>query len=139
MFSLRRSSGVGTPEIIKAHATTLVAVATLASFIIDITNAGRSPPAPLSECIAMHKPITTPDRLAPPPALTQEHSEYLDGFISTREAADMLGTTVASLSYGRSTGKYGPPYHLWGNRTVRYRRRDILEYMAQRRFAPTAA
>jgi hypothetical protein len=68
-----------------------------------------------------------------------KHPGFWDEYISAREAADMLGTTDRSLNFGRTTGKYGPPYHLWGTRTIRYTRRDIIDYMNQFRVDPAAA
>ena len=68
--------------------------------------------------------------------IAQAHPGFWDEYITAREAAEMLGTTDRSLNFGRTTGQYGPPYHLWGTRTIRYTRRDIIEYMNERRVDP---
>ncbi len=55
-----------------------------------------------------------------------------DEYLTTRQAAEFLGSTINSLTSMRSEGR-GPPWSrnedTW---RVRYRRRDLAEYLAGR-------
>ena len=62
-------------------------------------------------------------------------ADYLDGFIDEIEAADFLCQSVRTLQKWRVSG-FGPQFYKPG-RSVRYRRRDLLEWAATRRRANT--
>ncbi|WP_420795646.1 helix-turn-helix transcriptional regulator [Celeribacter ethanolicus] len=53
-------------------------------------------------------------------------TDYLDGFIDEKKAADFLCQSVRTIQKWRVTG-YGPKFYKSG-RSVRYRRRDLLEW-----------
>jgi predicted DNA-binding transcriptional regulator AlpA len=59
-----------------------------------------------------------------------------DDLLSTRQVADWLGLSEQWLEIGRCRG-YGPTFVKIGRR-VRYRREDVLRFLAQRRHASTA-
>lgn len=57
--------------------------------------------------------------------------DYLDGFIDEQKAADFLCQSVRTIQKWRVTG-FGPKFYKSG-RSVRYRRRDLLEWAETRR------
>ena len=57
--------------------------------------------------------------------------DYLDGFIDEIQAADFLCQSVRTLQKWRTTG-FGPRFYKPG-RSVRYRRRDLLEWAETRK------
>ena len=77
----------------------------------------------------MLKPETANDNNAPA-------QDYLDGFIDEKKAADFLCQSVRTIQKWRVTG-YGPKFYKSG-RSVRYRRRDLLEWGEARRFSNTS-
>ena len=54
---------------------------------------------------------------------------FEDVMLTTEQAAQYLFISAETLSYWRSVD-YGPPRHIFDNGDVRYRRGDILEYIA---------
>jgi len=62
--------------------------------------------------------------------------DYLDGFIDETQAADFLCQSVRTLQKWRVAG-FGPQFYKPG-RSVRYRRRDLLEWAETRRRANTS-
>lgn len=58
-------------------------------------------------------------------------SEYL----TTREAAALCGFTPAAFNMRRIRGN-GPPYTKMGHRTVRYKRDDVLAWLAEAKPEP---
>lgn len=63
-------------------------------------------------------------------------ADYLDGFIDETQAADFLCQSVRTLQKWRVSG-FGPQFYKPG-RSVRYRRRDLLEWAETRRRANTS-
>ena len=61
--------------------------------------------------------------------------EFLDGFINEEQAADFLCQSVRTLQKWRVSG-FGPHFYKPG-RSVRYRRRDLLDWADTRRRANT--
>jgi len=76
--------------------------------------------------------------LKPEPANANNEpaADYLDGFIDETQAADFLCQSVRTLQKWRVSG-YGPNFYKPG-RSVRYRRRDLLEWAEGRRRANTS-
>jgi len=66
----------------------------------------------------------------------QPASDYLDGFINEERAADFLCQSVRTIQKWRVTG-YGPMFYKSG-RSVRYRRRDLMEWANSRSHASTS-
>lgn len=64
-------------------------------------------------------------------------TDYLDGFIDESKAADFLCQSVRTIQKWRVTG-FGPKFYKSG-RSVRYRRRDLLEWAEARRFGNTSS
>ncbi|WP_282181767.1 helix-turn-helix transcriptional regulator [Aliiroseovarius marinus] len=62
--------------------------------------------------------------------------DYLDGFIDEKTAADFLCQSVRTVQKWRVTG-FGPKFYKSG-RSVRYRRRDLLEWAEARRHGNTS-
>ena len=60
-----------------------------------------------------------------------------DDLLSTVELAGWLGVSNQWLEIGRSRG-YGPKFVRIGPRRVRYRRSDVLEWLAARSYQSTA-
>ncbi|MEQ8508077.1 MAG: helix-turn-helix domain-containing protein [Rhodospirillaceae bacterium] len=54
--------------------------------------------------------------------------EYLDQLLNENEAARMLGFTIRALQNWRVRGG-GPQFVKLSKRSVRYRRRDLLEWI----------
>lgn len=54
--------------------------------------------------------------------------DYLDRLITERDAADFLGYTMRALQNWRVRGG-GPIYVKVSNRSIRYRRRDLNEWV----------
>lgn len=55
-----------------------------------------------------------------------------DELMTTRQAAEFLGSTINSLTSMRSAGD-GPPWmRINDNYHVRYRKRDLIEYLVNR-------
>ncbi len=76
--------------------------------------------------------VDTDDRLAPVPA----DNDFWHQYINERTAASFIGFTTAFLQNLRYRGG-GPPYSKIG-RQVRYRRRDIEAWAAERVRTSTA-
>ncbi|MBO9473649.1 helix-turn-helix domain-containing protein [Shimia sp. R10_1] len=64
-------------------------------------------------------------------------SDYLDGFIDEKQAANFMCQSVRTIQKWRVTG-YGPKFYKSG-RSVRYRRRDLLAWGEARRVGSTSA
>jgi hypothetical protein len=71
---------------------------------------------------------TKPTPLAP--------AQFWDGFIPETEAADFLCQSVRTIQKWRVTGA-GPHFYKFGS-SVRYRRRDLTEWVEDRRKANTS-
>lgn len=54
---------------------------------------------------------------------------WLEEAVSTRAASRLTGVPVCTLETWRSRGG-GPPFLKLGAKTVRYQRRDLLDWMA---------
>ncbi len=63
-------------------------------------------------------------------------TQFWDGFIPELEAADFLCQSVRTIQKWRVTGT-GPQFYKFG-RSVRYRRRELDEWVAERRKAHTS-
>ena len=63
--------------------------------------------------------------------LLAQYPAFFECFVDAQEAAQILGTTPGSLATQRNSG-VGPVYYKDGN-SVRYQRRDLIEYMRNRR------
>lgn len=61
---------------------------------------------------------------------------FLDGFIHEADAADFLCQSVRTIQKWRVTGA-GPQFYKFG-RSVRYRRRELCEWVEDRRKAHTS-
>ena len=66
----------------------------------------------------------------------QSANDYLDGFINEERAADFLCQSIRTIQKWRVTG-YGPKFYKSG-RSVRYRRRDLMEWTESRCHASTS-
>lgn len=64
-------------------------------------------------------------------------TDYWDGLITETEAADYLCQSVRTIQKWRVTG-YGPKFYKSG-RSVRYRRRDLSEWIEQRSHSSTSS
>ena len=64
-------------------------------------------------------------------------AEYWEGFIQETDAADFLCQSVRTIQKWRVTG-YGPKFYKSG-RSVRYRRRDLLDWGETRRHGSTSS
>ena len=62
---------------------------------------------------------------------SQAALDYLDGFIDESKAADFLCQSVRTIQKWRVTG-FGPNFFKSG-RSIRYRRRELLEWAETRR------
>lgn len=66
----------------------------------------------------------------------QPATDYLDGLIDEAKAADFLCQSVRTIQKWRVTG-FGPKFVKSG-RSIRYRRRDLMEWTNARRRASTS-
>ena len=62
-------------------------------------------------------------------------SENLDRWVDARDGGDLLGMSEAHLRRLRASGD-GPPWSRLGNRVVRYRVGDLLDWAKSRSGAP---
>lgn len=62
---------------------------------------------------------------------------WLDEAVDTAEASHIIGFPVCTLHTWRSRGD-GPPFLKIGARSVRYQRRTLLQWMAERQRRNTA-
>lgn len=62
--------------------------------------------------------------------------DYFDSFIDEAQAADFLCQSVRTIQKWRVTG-FGPEFYKNG-RSIRYRRRDLLEWASTRRCSSTS-
>jgi predicted DNA-binding transcriptional regulator AlpA len=69
--------------------------------------------------------------------LAQSDRAYLDQLVNEQEAAQALGFTIRALQNWRVRGG-GPRFVKVSSRSVRYRRRDLLEWIEQRLRANTS-
>jgi predicted DNA-binding transcriptional regulator AlpA len=65
-----------------------------------------------------------------------QSSKFWDGFIPESEAADFLCQSVRTIQKWRVTGA-GPQFYKFG-RSVRYRRRELTDWVEARRKAHTS-
>ena len=63
--------------------------------------------------------------------------DYLNRLITEREAADFLGYTVRTLQNWRLRGG-GPRYVGVSSRSIRYRRRELIEWAERRLISSTS-
>ena len=75
-------------------------------------------------------------QLRPHTAVNETAVDYLDGFIDETQAADFLCQSVRTIQKWRVTG-FGPEFYKSG-RSIRYRRRDLLEWANTRRRSSTS-
>ena len=61
----------------------------------------------------------------------------LDDLLDTAELADLFGVSKQWAEIGRSRG-YGPTFVRLGPRCIRYRRKDVLQWLESRVYARTA-
>ncbi|MEP1520173.1 helix-turn-helix domain-containing protein [Ascidiaceihabitans sp.] len=66
----------------------------------------------------------------------QAATDYLDGFIAEEKAADFLCQSVRTIQKWRVTG-FGPSFFKSG-RSIRYRRRELMEWAETRRCSNTS-
>jgi predicted DNA-binding transcriptional regulator AlpA len=64
-------------------------------------------------------------------AAVHEDRDYLDRLIAERQAAEFLGYSVRALQNWRVRGG-GPRFVKVSGRSVRYRRRDLIEWVERR-------
>ena len=85
-------------------------------------------------------------RLPSVETLLERYPGYFDEALAPQQAADFLGSTSAALAQWRTRGG-GPPYHRAVSHTdrrgrvrgpIRYTRRDLIEWLNQRRYSNTA-
>ena len=69
-------------------------------------------------------------------AQPQVNPSYWEGFIPETEAADFLCQSVRTIQKWRVTGA-GPQFYKFG-RSVRYRRRELFDWVEARRRAHTS-
>jgi predicted DNA-binding transcriptional regulator AlpA len=60
-----------------------------------------------------------------------------DKLLDTKQLAEWLGMSVQWLEIGRCN-RYGPPYKRLGQKAVRYRVGDVLEWLEERSHKSTA-
>lgn len=63
--------------------------------------------------------------------LLDQYPGFFDCFVDANEAAQILGSTPGSLAQHRNNGT-GPVYYKDGA-SVRYQRRDLIDYMRSKR------
>lgn len=63
--------------------------------------------------------------------LLDQYPGFFDCFVDANEAAQILGSTPGSLAQHRNNGT-GPTYYKDGA-SVRYQRRDLIDYMRSKR------
>ncbi|MDF1621637.1 helix-turn-helix domain-containing protein [Pseudothioclava nitratireducens] len=63
--------------------------------------------------------------------LLDQYPGFFDCFVDANEAAQILGSTPGSLAQHRNNGT-GPDYYKDGA-SVRYQRRDLIDYMRSKR------
>ena len=73
----------------------------------------------------------------PSPAINQAATDYLDGLIDESVAANFLCQSVRTIQKWRVTG-FGPKFCKSG-RSIRYRRRDLMEWTNTRHRTSTTA
>lgn len=71
------------------------------------------------------------------PQINQPATDYLDGLIDEAKAADFLCQSIRTIQKWRVTG-FGPNFCKSG-RSIRYRRRDLMEWTNARRRNSTSA
>jgi predicted DNA-binding transcriptional regulator AlpA len=59
-----------------------------------------------------------------------------DDLMTTAQVAAWLGVSMIWLHIGRMRG-YGPPFVRMGPRLIRYKRSDVLEWLAERAYRST--
>jgi helix-turn-helix protein len=69
-------------------------------------------------------------------AANQPATDYLDGFIDETTAADFLCQSIRTIQKWRVTG-FGPKFFKSG-RSIRYRRRNLLEWAETRQRKSTS-
>ena len=69
------------------------------------------------------------------PAINHPATDYLDGLIDEAKAADFLCQSVRTIQKWRVTG-FGPKFCKSG-RSIRYRRRDLMDWTNARRRSST--
>ena len=79
--------------------------------------------------------------------LLAKYPSYFEEALTPQHSADFLGSTAAALAQWRTRGG-GPQYHRAISHTdrrgrvrgpIRYTRRDLIEWLNQRRYSNTAA
>ena len=70
-------------------------------------------------------------------ALLEQYPIFFDCFVDANEAAQILGSTPGSLAQHRNNGT-GPDFYKDGA-SVRYQRRELIEYMRNRRVRRSTA
>jgi predicted DNA-binding transcriptional regulator AlpA len=68
---------------------------------------------------------------------SEAHQDHLDRLINENEAAQFLGYTVRALQNWRVRGG-GPRFVRVSSRSIRYRRRDLIEWAEQRLLSSTS-
>jgi hypothetical protein len=96
-----------------------------------------SPQTDTAVAVALSGPRYHLDRRASKIAATVAASGDLDELLSTSVAADLLGVSEQWLEIKRCRGG-GPIFWRLSTRRVRYSRRALLEFLAEREHASTA-
>ena len=71
------------------------------------------------------------------PVSSDQAADYWDGLITETDAADYLCQSARTVQKWRVTG-YGPRFYKSG-RSVRYRRRDLSEWIERRSHGSTSS
>lgn len=69
--------------------------------------------------------------------LLEQYPIFFDCFVDANEAAQIIGSTPGSLAQHRNNGT-GPVFYKDGS-SVRYQRRDLIEYMRCKRVKVSTA
>ena len=77
------------------------------------------------------RPVDLPADLPTLTDILRQSPSWLDEAIDTEEASRIIGFPVCTLHTWRSRGD-GPPFLKLGSRAVRYQRRTLLRWMADR-------
>lgn len=72
-----------------------------------------------------------------PAAQNRFPPDYLDSLINEKVAAEFLGYTIRALQNWRVRGG-GPPFVKVSSRSIRYRRRELIEWSESRMVSHTS-
>ena len=81
--------------------------------------------------------VESPIKLPALSEILSKNPGWLEEAVSTRAASRITGVPICTLETWRSRGG-GPPFLKLGSKTVRYQRRELLEWMAGQRRRDTS-